>query len=79
MIVISPGVPANLAELEAARRGGVRVIGEVELAAEFLLGPSIGITGANGKTTTTALVGHILKQSGFAAQVGGNIGRPVPR
>ncbi len=77
MIVISPGVPANLAELEAARQRGARVIGEVELAAEFLLGPTIGITGANGKTTTTALVGHILKESGFAAQVGGNIGRPV--
>jgi UDP-N-acetylmuramoylalanine--D-glutamate ligase len=55
----------------------VRVIGEVELAAPSLLGRTIGITGSNGKTTTTALVGHILHESGIAAQVGGNIGTPV--
>lgn len=77
LIVLSPGVPADLAPLEAARRRGVRVIGEVELAGYFLQGQTIGITGSNGKTTTTALVGHILKQSGVAAQVGGNIGTPV--
>ena len=77
LIVISPGVPADLPPLEAARRRGVRVIGEVELAAPFLLGRTIGITGTNGKTTTTALVGHILRESGIAAQVGGNIGTPV--
>jgi UDP-N-acetylmuramoylalanine--D-glutamate ligase len=77
LIVISPGVPADLAELEAARRRGVRVVGEVEIAGEFLQGETIGITGANGKTTTTALVGHILKESGIPVQVGGNIGTPV--
>jgi UDP-N-acetylmuramoylalanine--D-glutamate ligase len=77
LIVISPGVPADLTQLEAARARGVRVIGEVELAAPFLLGRTIGITGTNGKTTTTALVGHILRESGIAAQVGGNIGTPV--
>ncbi|HEX8985031.1 MAG TPA: UDP-N-acetylmuramoyl-L-alanine--D-glutamate ligase [Bryobacteraceae bacterium] len=77
LIVLSPGVPADLEELEAARRRGVRVIGEVELAGEFLEGPIIGITGANGKTTTTALVGHILKEAGIPVQVGGNIGTPV--
>jgi UDP-N-acetylmuramoylalanine--D-glutamate ligase len=76
-IVISPGVPADLAELEAARRRGVPVVGEVELASEFLAGPTIGITGANGKTTTTALTGHILREAGIPAQVGGNIGVPV--
>ncbi|MGD0362625.1 MAG: UDP-N-acetylmuramoyl-L-alanine--D-glutamate ligase [Bryobacteraceae bacterium] len=77
LIVISPGVPADLPELNAARTRGVWVIGEVELAAPFLLGRTIGITGTNGKTTTTALVGHILRESGIAAQVGGNIGTPV--
>src|SRR5579871_4762820 len=77
VIVISPGVPADLPPLEAARRQGVRVIGEVELAAPFLKGRTIGITGSNGKTTTTALIGHILQASGIPAQVGGNIGTPV--
>jgi len=76
LIVISPGVPADLPLLEEARRRGVPVIGEVELAGWFLEGKTIGVTGANGKTTTTALVGHILKESGIAAQVGGNIGTP---
>jgi UDP-N-acetylmuramoylalanine--D-glutamate ligase len=76
-IVISPGVPADLAELQAARRRGVPVLGEVELASEFLAGPIVGVTGANGKTTTTALTGHILREAGIPAQVGGNIGAPV--
>ncbi len=76
-IVLSPGVPANLPELAAARDLGIPVIGEVELAAPFLRGRTIGITGSNGKTTTTALTGHILKESGVPVQVGGNIGTPV--
>ncbi len=76
LIVLSPGVPADLDMIENARRRGVRVIGDLELASWFLRGEIIGITGANGKTTTTALVGHILKESGIAAQVGGNIGTP---
>jgi UDP-N-acetylmuramoylalanine--D-glutamate ligase len=76
-IVISPGVPADLPELEAARGRGVPVLGEVELASGYLKGPVIGITGANGKTTTTAMVGHILRASGIPAQVGGNIGAAV--
>jgi UDP-N-acetylmuramoylalanine--D-glutamate ligase len=77
LIVLSPDVPADLPPLEAARRRGVRVIGEVELAAPFLQGPTIGITGSNGKTTTTSLIGHILLAAGLPAQVGGNIGKPV--
>jgi len=77
LIVISPGVPADLAPLEAARARGATVIGEVELAAPFLKGEVIGITGSNGKTTVTALTGHILKESGVPVQVGGNIGAPV--
>jgi len=76
-IVISPGVPADLPELEAARGRGVPVLGEVELASGHLKGPIVGITGANGKTTTTAMVGHILRASGIPAQVGGNIGAAV--
>jgi UDP-N-acetylmuramoylalanine--D-glutamate ligase len=77
LIVISPGVPADLPALAAARAQGTRVVGEVELAAPFLRGRTIGITGTNGKTTTTALVGHILREAGIPAQVGGNIGTPV--
>src|SRR5215472_10724650 len=77
LIVLSPDVPADLEPLEAVRRRGVQVIGEVELAAPFLRGKTIGITGTNGKTTTTSLVGHILRESGVKVQVGGNIGTPV--
>ena len=77
MVVISPGVPADLPALNDAREHGVPVIGEVELAAGYLQGPVIGITGSNGKTTTTALTGHILKSCGIPVQVGGNIGTPV--
>jgi UDP-N-acetylmuramoylalanine--D-glutamate ligase len=75
LIVISPGVPADLAPLEEARRRGVRVAGDLELASWFLQGRTIGITGSNGKTTTTALTGHILREAGIPVQVGGNIGR----
>ncbi len=77
LVVISPGVPADLAELQDVRRRGVPVVGEVELAGWFLQGPTIGITGSNGKTTTTALIGHIMQHAGIPAQVGGNIGRPL--
>lgn len=73
-IVISPGVPADLDLLVEARRRGARVIGEVELAGYYLQGDTIGITGSNGKTTTTALVGHMLAECGIPVQVGGNIG-----
>ena len=77
LMVLSPDVPADLAPLEAARRRGVRVIGDVELAAPFLKGQTIGITGSNGKTTTTSLIGHILQSAGLPVQVGGNIGKAV--
>jgi len=74
LVVLSPGVPADLDLLAPVRARGVPVIGELELAAPFLQGPNIGITGSNGKTTTTALTGHILRESVIACQVGGNIG-----
>ncbi len=77
LIVLSPDVPADLAPLEAARARGAKVIGEIELAAPYLKGRNIGITGSNGKTTTTSLIGHILRESGVPSQVGGNIGTPA--
>ncbi len=77
LIVLSPGVPFNTTLLASARERGVPVIGEVELAAYFLRGPTIGITGSNGKTTTTALTGHLLNECEIACQVGGNIGQAV--
>src|SRR5207237_4181978 len=64
-------------QIVQARQLGVPVIGEVELAARFLRGKIIAITGSNGKTTTTTLVGEILEQAGKEVQVGGNIGMPV--
>ncbi|MCU0226843.1 MAG: UDP-N-acetylmuramoyl-L-alanine--D-glutamate ligase [Bryobacterales bacterium] len=77
LVVIAPGVPADLPLLQQARAGGIDVMGEVELAAAYLRGPVLGITGTNGKTTTTALTGHLLQCAGIPAQVGGNIGTPV--
>lgn len=77
LAVLSPGVPADLPLFEEARRRGIPVVGDVEAASWFLRGPVIGITGSNGKTTTTALVGHLLKTAGIACQVGGNIGTPL--
>ncbi len=77
LIIPSPGVPADLAGLQRARARGVRVVGEVEFCGPCLRGPVIGITGSNGKTTTTSLVDHILRSAGIPVQVGGNIGTPV--
>ncbi|MBC7925819.1 MAG: UDP-N-acetylmuramoyl-L-alanine--D-glutamate ligase [Bryobacteraceae bacterium] len=74
LVVLSPGVPLDLPEVLAAQQSGIPVIGEVELAGYWLRGPVIGITGSNGKTTTTAMIGHILQQAGVPCQVGGNIG-----
>jgi UDP-N-acetylmuramoylalanine--D-glutamate ligase len=77
LIVVSPGVPLETPELVQARNFGRPVIGELELAARFLQGKSLAITGSNGKTTTTSLVGEILEEAGFPTLVGGNIGVPV--
>ena len=77
LIVVSPGVPANVPELMQVRAMGMHIIGELELGAEYLQGEVVAITGSNGKTTTTTLVGEILKASGRTTLVGGNIGRPV--
>ena len=77
LIVISPGVPVDAPPLVQARALGEKVIGEVELAAEFLPGQIIAITGSNGKTTTTTLAGEILTAGGISTLVGGNIGTPA--
>ncbi len=77
LIVISPGVPVDTAELNQVRTLGVAIIGELELASRFLEGKVVAITGSNGKTTTTTLVGEILKRAGWPTLVGGNIGLPV--
>lgn len=76
LVVLSPGVPPDIEVLKRVRQRGVPIISELELAAPYLQGPRIGITGTNGKTTTTALTGHILSESRIACQVGGNIGTP---
>jgi len=79
VVVVSPGVPLSIEPLAAAREAGIPIISEVELAAHFLKGNLIGITGSNGKTTVTALIGHLLSRAGFFVQVGGNIGQPLSR
>jgi UDP-N-acetylmuramoylalanine--D-glutamate ligase len=77
LIVVSPGVPYDAPLLVQARNLGEPVIGEIELAAEFLPGPIVAITGANGKTTTTSLAGEILAAGKLSTLVGGNIGTPA--
>ena len=76
-IVVSPGVDPKLTALHAARERGIPIFSEVETASWFLGAPIVGITGSNGKTTTTFLLGEILVASGFPVQVGGNIGTPL--
>jgi UDP-N-acetylmuramoylalanine--D-glutamate ligase len=77
LIVPSPGVPADFSLLMTAKSGGVTIWSEIELAYRFLQGTLIGITGSNGKTTTTALVEHILQTGGFPTVLAGNIGTPL--
>jgi UDP-N-acetylmuramoylalanine--D-glutamate ligase len=77
LIVVSPGVPWHLPQLEAARRHGITVVPEVEAASWFFHGTLVGITGTNGKTTTTTLAGQMLEASDFSTYVAGNIGVPL--
>ena len=77
LVVVSPGVPANIIPIRYAERAGAEVIGEVELAFRSLKGRIVGITGSNGKTTTTSLIGELLRDAGLTVQVGGNIGKPL--
>ena len=77
LIVVSPGVPFDAPQLVQARTLGEKVIGEIELAAQFLTGTIAAITGANGKTTTTTLAGEVLGTAKLPVLVGGNIGTPA--
>ncbi len=77
LVVVSPGVPSQSIPIRYAERAGAEVLGEVELASRYLKGRIVGITGSNGKTTTTALIGELLGHAGLNVQVGGNIGKPL--
>jgi UDP-N-acetylmuramoylalanine--D-glutamate ligase len=77
LIIPSPGVPADAPLLQAARAKGITIWSEIELADRFLKGRLIGITGSNGKTTTTSLIAHILNSAGFPTILAGNIGTPL--
>ena len=74
LVVLSPGVPPDQEAVAAARRAGVPVIGEIELASRWLSGRIIAITGTKGKSTTTTLTARMLQEAGFAATAGGNLG-----
>jgi UDP-N-acetylmuramoylalanine--D-glutamate ligase len=77
LVVVSPGVPLDMPILQQARRWGVPVIAEVELAFPFLNGPMVAITGSNGKSTTTAMAGAMVRAAGLPVEVCGNIGEPL--
>jgi UDP-N-acetylmuramoylalanine--D-glutamate ligase len=76
-IVVSPGVPLDIPLIERAAARGIRVIGEIELAYRYLRGTVVAVTGSNGKSTTTALIGEILRVAGREPVVAGNIGTPL--
>ncbi|MDD3580993.1 MAG: UDP-N-acetylmuramoyl-L-alanine--D-glutamate ligase [Desulfobacca sp.] len=77
LIILSPGVPPELPWLQRAVAAGIPLMGELELASRFLQVPVVAISGTNGKTTTTELVGELLRASGRRVRVGGNIGTPL--
>lgn len=76
LVVASPGVPADVAVLQAARRRGIPVWGEIELASRFCRGRIVGVTGSNGKSTVTSMIGHTLRLAGIPGGTGGNLGPP---
>ncbi len=77
-VVVAPGVPPNVPALEVARRAGLEIHAEVDIGFVGLRGTRcVGITGTNGKTTTTSLIGHVLATAGISAETAGNIGRPL--
>jgi UDP-N-acetylmuramoylalanine--D-glutamate ligase len=77
LIVVSPGVPLETPEVAQAAALDMPIMGELELASRFLSGQIVAITGSNGKTTTTTLIGQIFEDAGLPTRVGGNIGLPV--
>jgi len=74
LVVVSPGIPANAPVLRSLAERGVRWISEPELAVRFYKGQLIAVTGTNGKTTTTLLIAHLLKEAGLRTAAGGNVG-----
>ena len=74
---MSPGVPHTIFPIERAKEKGIPVLGEIELASRYIREPIVAISGTNGKTTTTRLLGHMMENSGFKVFVGGNIGNPL--
>ena len=76
-IVLSPGVPPRLKGLEEARSKNIPVLSEIELAISAIQEPLVVVTGTNGKTTTTTLIGEMFKAEGKAVFIGGNIGKPL--
>jgi len=77
LVVVSPGVPLDLEPLQAARARNIPVIGELAVAAVYLKSPVVAVTGTNGKTTVTTMLGDIFKNAGKKVFVGGNIGTPI--
>jgi UDP-N-acetylmuramoylalanine--D-glutamate ligase len=77
LIVVSPGVPLEIDELAAARQAGIEIVGELGLGAAYLRIPIVAVTGTNGKTTVTKLIGELLEGAGRKVFVGGNIGTPL--
>ena len=77
MIVVSPGVDLNIEPIQKAIQQGVPVISEIELAYHFIDVPIVAVTGTNGKTTTTLLIGEMFKEDGRKVGVGGNVGEPL--
>ena len=77
IVVVSPGVDLSIDPIQKAIQHGIRVISEIELACHFIHVPIIAITGTNGKTTTTLLIGEMLKEDGRKVGVGGNVGEPL--
>ncbi|MBV8221785.1 MAG: UDP-N-acetylmuramoyl-L-alanine--D-glutamate ligase, partial [Candidatus Eremiobacteraeota bacterium] len=77
--IVSPGVPLNNPAVLEIQRAGIPVISEIEAAYRIARAPIIAISGTKGKSTTTALIGHLLRSAGLAARTGGNIGNPLIR
>lgn len=76
-IILSPGVPHDMALIKSASERKIPVVGELELASRFIDTPIIAVTGTNGKTTVTTFLGRMLENAGFNVFVGGNIGTPL--
>jgi UDP-N-acetylmuramoylalanine--D-glutamate ligase len=77
LILVSPGIPLDILPLLAAGEKGIPIRGELELFSQYCRTPIMAVTGTNGKTTTTALINEMLRESGFSTFLGGNIGRPL--